>query len=338
MVNEHTDMTERPPQNGGPSEDTQPLRFNSLDWVPPFCRTPDNHRDYQDWRFAFVQSAKLYLTIRQYRSDENLNQGWILALLKSATLLGEDAAAAKELKLLVQRMVSDPFNKFRGENMLKGIDERWAKDEEREQEKAIENFLTFQRSSSQDLQKNLRQLRDLLTEARRFHYEPDKLTLITRFKSLLTDEEKTLHGLLVKADESSEDRFEKCINAIEDLARDKSSKKSVSANANAAQMKPGGGNNLKKTSQSRNKRNPKRSGFLNDSNDKTDIIKKCGRCGFATCKSLKNDKKKEDCPATKSECNVCGKTGHFASVCWHAKNKNAKANSSSTKQDSDSSF
>ena len=127
--------------NGGPSEGIQPLQFNSLDWVPPFCRCPDNHRDYQDWRFSFVESSKLYLTLGQYRTLENLHQGWVLALLKSATLLGDDAPAAKELKLLVQRMVADPTKKRQDKELLKEIDERWAKNEDREQKKAFERFL-----------------------------------------------------------------------------------------------------------------------------------------------------------------------------------------------------
>jgi hypothetical protein len=323
------------PQMVVPNEDERPfLRPGNLDWVPAFCKNPDNHRNYQDWRFAFIQGAKLHLTLGNYKTPDNLHQGWVLAFLKSANLCGEEGMGARELRVLVQRMVEDPQGRHKGADMMKGIDQRWMKDQDLEKRNAVNGFLQYQREGTKGLQQSIRTLRDLLFEARRCGYDPDEETVVSKFEGLLLNDEKTLHTLLKNTDQEGGSKLDICVRALEQLAKDRQGNKG-SANVMSGANAVANASNSRGRGRGRGGYNgPRRSGYAQDADEKAAALRKCQYCGSATCKSLKSGGKREDCRAHKEECHTCKKTGHFASVCRKGKQSAAGAASADKKRDS----
>jgi hypothetical protein len=310
------------------SVEDQPIRFGNLDWVPPFCKDPDDSRSYLDWRFKFMQGAELHLNLQQYRRKEFLEKGWVLALLKSADLLGQGVHAAKQLTTLVQQMVEDPKQELKGADLMLGIDQRWKKHHQKEKQKAVEAFLHYKREPGTTLRLAVRALRDLLFEARRHKYEPDEGTAVAIFESLLNEREKPLHSVfksvLADEDESEDDSgLELCVKALEKLALDLDTGKLHTGTQEGNTKALGASNQEKQKIKDKNQngKGPRRNGYAKDADEKAEQIRKCTRCGRARCKAMKPKGKKEDCFAADKECFHCGKTGHLSFMCKSAKGR-----------------
>jgi hypothetical protein len=232
-------------------------------------------------------------------------------------------------------MVEDPRKTFKGADLMKGIDQRWMKNQDLEQRKAVNGFLQFQRDASKNLQTSLRTLRDLLFEARRCGYDPDDQTLISKFEGMLTDDEKTLHTLLKNTDKEGGGEFDICVRAMEELAKDRQNSKPKANTdfAGGAQARDGNGSGRGgRGGRGRGRggqNSQRRTGFAQDADERADKLKKCKWCGSSACKSL-NGGRREDCRAFDEECRVCKKRGHFGVVCRSAGGKQAAAGAATT--------
>jgi hypothetical protein len=291
-------------QYGGPSEDVQgyaKVRQGQIDWVPAFEKTTE----FRTWLFIFRTGAGTYLSKKVYPDAEERKFAWLNALLKAATL-GKNMELVRYLDLCDR-------NGTKCESLLKKLEQKYQPAIEREEQKATESLLMYLRGNK-TLTDAVKELNERVLECRKLGYDPDEKTLIKKYETLLTQQERPLYRLYSETYAEGGTDFETTVRVLEKLGRDQEPDKTrehgsgpvFAGHANARQNK---------------QKKHHRHGYAENRNERAEVTN-CQRCGSHKCKSMQSGNK-EDCNAYDKDCKKCGKKGHFFKMC---KTKNAKRN------------
>ena len=291
-------------QSGGPSGDSRSrnaVRQGQLDWVSAVR----NAEELQRWMLKFKFGAEMYLSEDIYPVEKKRETAWMNAILRAADLGG-----FKELEDLLLLFHE---NGVKCEELLESIKTFFLPTQDAEKEKASNELLSFQRGSL-SLREAVRTLSVKLLECGRHNYKPDQATIELRYKNLLAPNEKVhFPTYLAKVDPQVRDTVKRTIAAIEVLSIELDTTTLSSNHREVPSFAGGAFPKRDKTIRRKGLHKPKE--IAKDSAQTASKKTKCTRCGYDNCKSLEKGQTKELCTANGKKCNVCGKTGHFSSMC-----------------------
>lgn len=269
------------------------VRKGQFDSVPSISKGSE----YEDWLWKFDIWAQMYLTKDVYTTDKDRRIAWLNALIRAATLGGFE-----EMITLLQLY---DIEGVRCEGLLDKLGARFLRDAKLEQKQATSAFMKFSRGK-RTLLEAVKDLRVVVLKCHKHNFRPDKNTLEAKYESLLHAEEMPLYKIYLKQDDTDDSDLEKCIKALEELAKDQDDTRPKAANTpNGHGSPPFAGIGTK------GKAGRHRSGYMSGTSAPPQT--NCTRCGKA-CPATKGQVK-EKCFAHDKECRKCGKKGHFESMC-----------------------